>query len=443
MRQSRFFWIITSGTLCIILVSLLIILTGCNILSPSGKTVVKYWTGWTGAEMAIQKKIIQRFNATHPKIEVQINTVASSYEKVKIAFASGSPPDVCSAIWADELASYAMRGALTPLDDYYQKSNRHGDEYMPGCWDMFHYGGKLWALNVTTNAMFFVYNKKMYREAGLDANAYPRTIAEFDAVNDKLAKFDDAGNIKQFGHRPSNVMFWAYVFGGKWYDPKTKTVLANIPGNVKALEWLASYNKKYNCRKIDAFNQVFASGTYGDQYAGLFGLFTNRVGMLITGEYSLEHIQRYTDKNFEYGYYPAPNPPGGREKCLIVGGSVFVIPKDSKNKDAAWEFLNYMTQPDQVREFCYGIKNLPPLRSVAQEKLFTEIPMFQFAGDLVAGQNAFGPPQMPTWQYYLNEIQRVEERAVFGKENPKKLLDELNDKIQKDLDNSLRDAAYM
>lgn len=434
------------GTLVILafLGTLLGLMTGCQWVHPKKKkTVIRYWTGWTGVEMESQKRIIKRFNEQHPDIEVQINTVASSYEKVKIAFASGSPPDVCSAIWADDLASYAMRGALTPLDAYIEKSGRHGDEYMPGVWNMFQYGGHIWALNVTTNSSFMLYNKKMFRDAGLDPEKKPRTVVEFDKVNDAMAKFDKNGNVLRFGLRPSNILLWAYVFGGHWYEPDKRLVTANDPHNIKALKWLASYNRKYNCRKIDSFNQVYASGTYGDQYAGLYGLLSNQVGILFTGEWSYDNIRRYASKDFEYGYFPAPYPEdGGRPNCLTVGGSVFVIPKDSKHKDAAWTFLNYMTQPEQIKEFCMDISNIPPLKKVAMEPEFMDIPMYKFAIDLVSGPNAFGPPQMPTWPYYLAEIQRVEEKAVFGKQDPEKLLNELNTKIQKDIDIALRDAAY-
>lgn len=415
---------------------------GCSNLTQSNKVTIRYWTGWSGHEMGIQKRIVDRFNETHPNIHVEITSVASSYEKVKMSFATGDPPDVCSAIWADELAGYAMRGALTPLDDYLKKSHRSAEEYMPGIWDMFQYGGHTWALNVTTNSIFLLYNKKVFEEAGINPNTPVKTIAELDNVNAKLAKFDENGNVIRFGYRPSSLQLWAYVFGGKWYDPKTHQVTANDPHNVAALTWMASYGKKYNLRKVDAFNSTFTNSNYHDDYAGLYGLFIGKIGLLTTGEYCLEHINRYADSHFEYGYFPAPCPPGGRENTVTVGGSVFVIPKDSKHKDEAWEFLNYLTQPPQVKEFSYGIKNLPPLKVLAEDTIFTSVPMYRFALGLVGGKNVFGPPQMPIWSYYQDEMSRVEEKAILGGEDPKQLLDELNVKVQKELDIAFKDAKY-
>jgi multiple sugar transport system substrate-binding protein len=392
--------------------------------------------------MGIQKKIIDRFNSSQSRIEVHVTSVAASYEKVKMSFATGDPPDVCSAIWADELAGYAMRGTLTPLDDYLKQSHRSAEEYMPGIWDMFQYGGHTWALNVTTNSSFLLYNKKVFMESGVDPNKPVQTITDLDAVNSKLAKFDKNGNVFCFGYRPTGLEFWAYVFGGKWYDPKTKQVTANDPHNIEALKWMATYGKKYDLRKVDAFKAVFSSSVYHDDYAGLYGMFIGKVGILQTGEYALEHIQRYADPHFEYGYFSAPYPPGGRENTVTVGGSVFVIPNDCKHKQEAWEFLNYMTQPAQVKEFCFGIKNLPPLKALAQDPDFTSIPIYRFALGLVSGKNVFGPPQMPIWSYYQSEMGRAEEKAVLGQEDPKKVLDQVTVQIQRELVNSYLNAKY-
>lgn len=419
----------------------LILLHGCQINQTQKKTIITYWTGWSGHELEIQRRIIKRFNDTHPNINVNIFSVAGSYEKVKISFAAGDPPDVCSAIWAEDLAGYAMRGALTPLDEYLHKSGRNADEYMPGIWDMFQYNGHTWALNVTTNSVFILYNRDAFEEAGLDSNRPPETIAELDGDNAKLAEFDRSGNVVRFGYRPEGLLWWGYVFGGTFYDPKTKMVTANHPKNIEALQWLASYGKRYDLRKIDSFRSTFTSSLYASTYGGLYGIFSGKIAMMPTGEWCEQFIKRYS-KNFHYGYFPAPFPPRGRKNTVTVGGSVFVIPKDSKHKDAAWEFLNWLTQPEQVKEFCVCIDNIPPLKVVAQMPEFTQRPIFKFASELVSGPNAFGPPQMPVWPEYLDELSRAEDYAVHGKGDPKRLLDEVTVKIQHALNEALKYAVY-
>ena len=92
---------------------------------------IRYWTGWTGEALAAQRELVAEFNRTHPEVRVSIHSVGGSYNKVRIAFAGGVTPDVCSAVWADELAGYAMRGVLRPLDEDLRRSGRSAPESGP------------------------------------------------------------------------------------------------------------------------------------------------------------------------------------------------------------------------------------------------------------------------------------------------------------------------
>src|SRR5687767_13822739 len=104
-------------------VLLLLCLSGCApAASDRGPVEIRYWTGWTGHELDAQKRLVEEFNRTHTDVRVRILSVAGSYQKVRIAFAGAATPDVVSAVWADELAGYAMRGVLSPLDDRLRES---------------------------------------------------------------------------------------------------------------------------------------------------------------------------------------------------------------------------------------------------------------------------------------------------------------------------------
>ena len=121
-----------------------------------------------------------------------------------------------------------------------------------------------------------------------------------------------------------------------------------------------------------------------------------------------------------------------------IGGSIFVIPAACKHKKEAWEFLNWICGPEAISEFCSNIGNVPPLRAVADSPKFQKNPLMKFAGNLVTNnQNAFGPPQMPVWPTYSAEIARAEEYAIYGGKDPKKLLDALQIKMEREM----RDAT--
>ena len=304
-----------------------------------------------------------------PRIHVKIVSVAGSYQKVRIAFASGSTPDVCSAIWADELAGYAMRRVLEPLDGYMKASHRSGSEWAPGVWRMLNYKGCPYALSTTTNSQFLAQQQNdLSQMRGLDPEKPPTTIAELDRDAERTTAYDSEGNFIRYGFRPGGLVWWAYVFGGKWYDEKTGRITANDPKNIDALRWMVSYTKKYDINKMEAFQQTFGSMS---TVSGPF--FVGKQVMWVTGEWAQEFIRRYAPKPAG-DTSPPLCPPGGRPDTTSVGGSVFAIPVGSRHKQAAWEVPNWICGPKASKEFCLKIGNFSSLKSVSAAPGFRDFP---------------------------------------------------------------------
>lgn len=402
---------------------------GCGGRRGGGVTEIVYWTGWSGHEFDIQQRLVDRFNATHPKIHVRILSQFgnSGYQKVRISFAGGSTPDVMSTVWADELAGYAKRGVLTPLDDYLRRSRRDLDrEFTPGVARMLRIDGKVYGLAVTTNTSFIAYNRAIFRQVGLDPDRPPRTIEELDRAALACTSYDSRHEFVRYGFRPGGLSTWAYVFGGQWYDAAAGRVTANDPHNVAALRWIASYSKVYDIKKMDAFQSTFGSTETAN---GPF--FVGKTAMWSTGEWAEQYIVRYAPK-LDWGFFAMPCPPGGRPNTTTSGGSVFVIPAACRNKQAAWEFLDWLTSPDPVEEFCLGIGNVPPLVEVCKRPSFQRTPLWRFATALAMGKNSFGPPPIAIWPTYSREIGRAEEKATLGGQDPQALLDDLQRRMQRE-----------
>ena len=409
--------------------------TGCTSGYHGPGVEIVYWTGWSGHELKAIRKLVDEFNRTHPDIHVRMVsqfTSGSQYEKVRIAFAGGTTPDVMSTVWAEDLASYAMRGVLTPLDPYLKQAGRNvNTEYTPGVARMLQVNGHVYALAMTTNTDFIAYNKDIFKQAGI--NDPPRTILQLDEDAAKCTLRDANGNFIRLGFHPAGLEMWAYVFDGRWYDPKTGKVTANDPHNVAALRWLVSFAKKYGIRKIEAFET-----TFGNTATVNGPFFVGKIAMWSTGEWAEKFIRRYAP-HLNWGWFPLPSPPGGRPDTTVSGGSVFVIPAACKHKQQAWTFLNWMTSPHAVGQFCHAIGNVPPLRSVGKLPMFQDDPLFRFAIHLANGRNSFGPPPIPIWTEYSQDIQRVEDEAVHSNQSPQKLLDRLQARMQSELNRTLKE----
>lgn len=445
MIPGRFFRI---GDLFRLVGSLLVAtaLCGCLSTAQAGPTEITYWTGWSGHELEVQRELIAQFEREHPEYRVRIMSVAGSYEKVTIAFAAGNPPDLMSSVWLEDLPSYAMRGAILPLDKYLTGSGRDtSKEFIPGIAQAMRYNGKTWGLMVSTGAQFVLANRKMLRDAGVDPDHPPKTTAELDAANEKLVKYDSAGNLIRFGWRPGPYFLplTGFIFGGRWYDPETKKVTANDPRNVEALRYLAAYGKKYDGRKLMAYENALSGSNmqYVSDMGNFAGLFNGFAAMLFTGEYCQEFITRFAPKDFDYTFFPMPAPPGGRQNAFGLGGSVFVIPRDARHPEGGWELLNFLSSEAAVKKFCLGIKNMPPLVKLLDDPDFTSSTLQQFSAKMLKGENAFSPNGMPIWSYYYDQLKRVEQEAFLSGKDPQKLLDEVQRDVQEHLDKALKYAA--
>jgi len=241
--------------LCLALViGCALLLPGCKPAQKTGPTEIVYWTGWSGDELAILQKLVDEYNETNKDgVRVRMLSVFNSYQKVRIAFAGGDVPDICSAVWSAELAGYAMRGALEPLDEYLKSTGRKPEEWQSGSWDMVQYHGKTWGLLATNYGIYIVYNKDIFDAKGLKP---PTTLEEFDRLNEALIVRDKKGSFKQYGMRPSSLLDWAYIFGGHWFEPETEKITANHPKNVEALKYLQNFARTHDIRRMEVFEST-------------------------------------------------------------------------------------------------------------------------------------------------------------------------------------------
>jgi len=85
----------------------------------SAETTIEWWQFWTdpGIKPTIES-MVQEFEKQNPGIKVKLTdlTWANGHEKLAIAFASGSAPDVVE-LGSDWIAQFADNGKLADLSD--------------------------------------------------------------------------------------------------------------------------------------------------------------------------------------------------------------------------------------------------------------------------------------------------------------------------------------
>lgn len=422
-----------------LLLSLVIFCCGCGNKGSNEndgeKVTISVWHPWGGTQKESFARVVDEFNRTHPNIKVEAlytpNDLGSN-QKFFTAVAADKAPDV-TFVDGTQTSAWAEQGALVPLDKFLAKSIIKPSDYFKPSWDQNIYKGHTWAIAYCADPNFaLIWNKKAFREAGLDPNKPPTTIAELDRYNDKLTKIVN-GKIVRIGLVPwaqfgsSNSVFtWGWVFGGSFYNPKTNKITANDPKIVKCMEWMMSYARKYGIKRINAFSSGFGTRDQNPLYTGQMAM-------------SFMHISQINDMkeyapNLDYGISSIPAPPGGEKNSSWVGGWNLAIPKGCKHPKEAWEFITWCCRDPKGTSYVCKIQSCltaykysPFLKTIGHQEGYS-----QFLSILKKCKHQ--RPVMPAQSFYMTALDKAVDYAAYGRKTPKQALDDATRDTQNELD---------
>lgn len=416
------------------LLLLLLVFLGCGREKPD-PNVVTVWHPWGGPQGIAFRRMIDAFEKAHPGVKVRplfAPNDLSNNQKFFTSVAAGKPPDV---IFVDgpQVAEWAERGALASLDDRVRKAGIKPSDYFTPCWKQNEYRGHVWAMTFCADPNFgFVWNRRVFRDAGLAINKPPATIAELDRLSDLITR-RDGGKLARIGIIPwaqygaANSLFtWGWAFGGSFYDEKRQRITANDPKIVKALEWMCSYAKKYDINKVASLQAGFQPGAQNPFYIGQMGMQCLHIG-------GIDDIRRFAP-NLDYAIGFIPSPPGGESHSSWVGGWCMALPRGSRNTKLGWELIRWLCASDegtlaagQANGLFPGYRKSPYLKQARNQKNAAS-----FLGILEECRHQ--RPVMPAQGFYMGAMNRAVDNALYGKMTPNVALDQATRETQEELD---------
>jgi ABC-type glycerol-3-phosphate transport system substrate-binding protein len=399
----------------------------------AGRTVIRYWDKWTGFEGDAMRAVVDDFNASQERIYVELSTVSQIDRKLMFATGGGVPPDV-AGIWSYTIPIYAENNALTPLDRMAQQAGVRPEDYLDIFWKACSHLGHLWALPSTPATNALVWNKKMFRDAGLDPERPPRSIAELEEYNEKLLKRRPDGSMQSIGHLPEEPGWWndlwGYWFGGQLCEDG-RHVTVESPENIAAYSWVESYPQRFGAGQLLALREGF-----GNFSSPQNPFFTGRVAMVLQGVWIYNFIKNYAPPDFEWGV--APFPTSGADRLTRVSTAecdVLVIPHGAKHPREAFEFIRYVNSQGPMEKLTLGQRKFPPLRNVSED-FYRQHPN-PFIRDFVAlaaSPNAFVVPRVATWTEFHSDMRNAVSRIWNGKATSVEALHDVQVRQQQALD---------
>ncbi|MFC8538419.1 extracellular solute-binding protein [Streptomyces sp. NPDC057249] len=316
---------------------------------------VTWWdTSSVGTEDKVFKKIAEGFEKKHPKVDVKYVNVpfGEAQNKFKNAAQAGSgAPDVIRSevAWTPEFADL---GYLAPLDG--TSALKDQDDFLKQAVASTKYNGKTYAVPQVIDSMGIFYNKKMFEKAGVKP---PNTISELKSVAKKIKSKTGKTGLYLRGDDSYYFLSFLYGEGGDLVDAGSKTVTIDKPEGVKAFEVVK-----------DLVDSGAAKTDATDGWENMMQSFKNGdVAMMINGPWAVADTltgDQFTDKA---NLGVAPVPSGSAAQGAPQGGHNLAVYAGSKNLEASYAFVDYMTSVETQAQTA-GELNLLPTRTSAYAK---------------------------------------------------------------------------
>lgn len=374
--------------------------------------------------------LVDDFNRSQSRITVDYLSVSAVNQKTLVATAGGNPPDL-AGVWAQDVFDFADKEALTPLDDWARGTALSRERFLPVYWDMGVYEGKLFGTVAVPALNALHWNKRLFREAGLDPERPPRSIAELDAYAKKLTRIRD-GKIEQIGFLPSDPPWWPFLwpsfFGGRLWDGADKITLAS-PENVQAFTWVQSYAKTYGVSEL----QNLKSG-FGNVASAQNSFLSQKLAMVLQGVWLSNYVDTYAP-GLEWGAAPFPSAREGEAPVTFVDADMLIIPRGARHAREAFEFMLFLAEQPRMEKLCALQQKNSPLREVSEEFLSRhENPYIRMFQALAASPGAVSTPKLSIWGEYRSEVNTTFQRVWLLQQTPEQALSDSNARLQRSLD---------
>ncbi|WP_118082740.1 sugar ABC transporter substrate-binding protein [Streptomyces sp. CC0208] len=394
----------------------------------SGKGKIVFWDNNGGVRTDIWKEIIADFQKANPDIKVEYVGIASTeyQSKVDTAIQGGGLPDV-GGVGAAMLAGFSAQKALEPLDDRLAKSSLSGklNENMVDSLKAAGGGdGTLYSIPTSANNGVLYYRTDLFKKAGLDE---PTTWDKFYEAASKLtnSKKNEFGyTIRGGAGSIAQALDAAYGQSGItsfWNGDKTTL---NDPKNVAALEKYAALYKK-DTPAADLNNDFTKMVAQWD--SGTIGMLNHNLGSY------QDHVKALGAGKFR----GIPQPIGASGKRVQVSNPVdgLGVFKSSKNKDAAWKFIEFATSHAENSKFNKAAGQVPSNNDAAKDSWIAEAePTKLAAAALTDGSTSIVqlPYYLPDW----NTISKADnepnfQKVLLGDMSAKDFLDTMAEQLNK------------
>ncbi|HEY4199666.1 MAG TPA: sugar ABC transporter substrate-binding protein [Devosiaceae bacterium] len=323
------------------------------------------WVRASGANAA--QHMVDLWNTSHDdKLEMTIIPDNQMVTKLATGVQAGDVPDLISfdLIYMPDFMKAGFLNDLTA--DLKDDPNYQG--VAQAYKDIATYDGKIYGAGFTPDVSILVWNKDLFKKAGLDPDKGPTTVqqlheyaAKIHALGDDIYGFYFSGacpGCNIFATSPMMVAGGAKILPtGPDDEPLTGDAIKTVLTEFKAMWDEGLVPESAEADNGQNFVANFSTGKIGIQGAG---------GFLISD-------LKANAPQIDFGVGFLPGVAEGQTGAF-VGGDVIAVPKGSRHADLAKQFIKWELTDEAQLEGLARNSILPSRPSLADNKYFAEEP---------------------------------------------------------------------
>lgn len=360
---------------------LITILAGCSTKkAEEDKLVIWHWM--TDREEALSELAEKYTQENGLAVEFKLFFPPEIYSQKVIAAARAKTlPDIFGILGERKtLASFIKAGYILNLSPY-MKEDISGSEGLDVSWkdsfypqtlkivtfnpgNSYNVAAGIYGVPIDTTVMQFVYNKSLFKEAGLDPEKTPETITEFiDWAKNIQAKTGKTGFICGWGEGwLLNALATEWAINSLGQDKFLRTISGEVPYTDP--EWIDIFGLFAELKNSGILASNIATVTNKEAEAAFA---EGKAAFSFNGSWSV-NVYKQLSENLDYGFFSLPKVSDDHPVKVWGGaGSSFLVNANSANKKQAINFLRWLSAKEQQEFLSKETNNLPAIINVVDK----------------------------------------------------------------------------
>lgn len=374
-RHSGFAHVMLLGTM---LLTLALVACSSGSTSAAASVTLKI-SDYSPEQNAFHTAVAAEYHRLHPNVTIEWTSVAQAQylQTLPLAFQSHQAPDIFfykSDLNPELTMSFLLNQSwIRPLAPSGNPPQSFLSQWPSG---MFQEGinihnGTVYGFPFTDNVVwgpgYMYYSKALFTAAGLDPSSPPTTwnqlASDCQAIKSKTGKYCLAVPMKGTDLQRIWFPIAGSIMTDQFFDFKNGTFDLNNPLLLQAFAFIKSlYNAGY------MIPGVVDKSTSRQQMAG------GQAAIYFDGTWMPSTFQQLGLTEDKYGVAATPYPDNGPRGALASQNTqnVYWISSQTTNAQAAWDFIQWMTQPDGYFAQGYYQGNFGTLSYGNNSKLLTD-----------------------------------------------------------------------